>query len=99
MSDSIEWTHAENGFTLIGPDEDAGDGNTPDTEEVDPGNYGLRMGNCCLYGQPEELLELLSGMKQRIISQCIDDGRVAPAGDDTPEPRFHDSEVSPEVPF
>lgn len=98
MADSIEWTHADAGFLLYKGDEDAGDGNCPDDEMETEGNYGLRMGNCCLYGQPGELLELLGRMKSEIISTMIDDGRYEPASAE-PEPEIEFAEVGKEVPF
>lgn len=61
MSQSIEWAHAkDNALRLIQGDEDAGDGNTPCEDEEDNGTIGLVIDGCALYGQPADLLELLS---------------------------------------
>ena len=60
MSQSIEWAHAHAGLQLITGQQDAGDGNTPDSGEVEEGNIALVIDGCALYGQPADLLELLS---------------------------------------
>jgi hypothetical protein len=61
MSNSIEWAHADNRFYLVEGDEDAGDGNTPNGElDGGPENIAQEVEGCALYGQPAELLELLS---------------------------------------
>lgn len=61
MSQSIEWAHAgDNAMTLLLGDEAAADGNVPCEAEDDDGTIALVVDGCALYGQPAELLELLS---------------------------------------
>ena len=61
MSQSIEWAGAQNAhFYLVQGDEDAGDGNTPNEDGANDGHIALVLDGCALYGQPAELLELLS---------------------------------------
>jgi hypothetical protein len=61
MSQSIEWAHADARFSLVEGDDDAGDGNTPNGElDGGPENIALVVEGCALYGQPADLLELLS---------------------------------------
>lgn len=60
MSTTIEWAHADAGVQLITGQEEAADGNTPDSGEVEEGNIALVIDGCAIYGQPGEVLELLS---------------------------------------
>jgi hypothetical protein len=61
MSNNIEWAHAEdNAFRLVEGDEDAGNGQTPNSDEELTGNVALVIDGCALYGQPAHLLELLA---------------------------------------
>lgn len=70
MSQNIEWAHAkDNAFRLIQGDEDAGDGNTPEGEidgSDESGQIGLVIDGCAVYGQPADLLELLSDAVSQI---------------------------------
>jgi hypothetical protein len=59
MSQGIEWAHAKHGFTLIEADDEI-DGISPDSGELTVGNIGLAVDGAIVYGQPAELLELLS---------------------------------------
>lgn len=64
MSQSIEWAHVASApaYLLLGH-EDAGDGNTPNSEidgSDESENLALVLDGCALYGTPGELLEFLS---------------------------------------
>ena len=64
MSNNIEWAYVKDTYAhLLGPDDEADDGNTP-AGEIDGSdeskNIALVVEGCALYGEPAHLLEFFS---------------------------------------
>lgn len=71
MADSIEWAHTSGPVYLIGGDEEAGDGNTPNDAPGD-GFVAVLFEQCAIYGTPLELIDTFTSAIRTITEHLKD---------------------------
>jgi hypothetical protein len=71
MADSIEWAHTSAPVYLIGGDEKASDGNTPNDTPED-GFVAVLFEQCAIYGKPLALIDAFASAIRTVVDHLAE---------------------------